>query len=268
MKRTLLLSCIALYGTFTLAGEVKTIESATYVTAEQELAHFRTMYPSEDVWFVSDIDNTLLAQNQDLGSDQWFSWLEKSMPFQKLLETQMMLFALSSMHPPESVIPEIVKRIQKLHPTFALTSRGTDALSATFRELQKNDYHLEANAPRPAGASAIDIYRFEPVDPILKKTSPVIYQDGVILSSGQNKGGILKAFFKFLGKSPKAVVMIDDQPKHCQRVSDALQPTEISVTCIRYSAEDAKVNAFKAADKTTVTNALDKLTSVLKEIFN
>ena len=74
--------------------------------------------------FVSDIDNTALAMNQDLGGDQWFNWqsgLLNSDPqapqlaadsFPGLLQAQALLFSLSAMHPPQCSQPTAVKALQ------------------------------------------------------------------------------------------------------------------------------------------------------------
>ena len=117
-------------------------------------------YSKENVLVVVDVDNTLLAMNQDLGSDQWYNWqsgLLKDDPsspdlvaadFQGLLGVQGTLFALSRMHPPEPKLPKQMAEIQQLGlTTVVLTSRSHEFRDATERELKRNGYDLASTAP-------------------------------------------------------------------------------------------------------------------------
>src|SRR3989338_3278004 len=68
----------------------------------------------QNVLLVFDIDNTILTAENDLGSDQWFSWQEKiikepgcapqciTTDINKLIEAQGTLFVLGKMLPTET----------------------------------------------------------------------------------------------------------------------------------------------------------------------
>ena len=112
------------------------------------------------VLLVFDIDNTLLAMNQDLGSDQWFNW-QKTLPegdprrvgeFPELLRVQGLLFAIGSMRATEPVRqPQIIKQLQQAgFKTLLLTSRGYDFRDATRRELLANDYDFRESSLSPS----------------------------------------------------------------------------------------------------------------------
>ena len=73
---------------------------------------------------VLDLDNTLLAMDNSLGSDQWFEWQKyllehepksKSLvaeSFAGLLEAQGLLYNLSHMHPPQENLPGMIRKLQ------------------------------------------------------------------------------------------------------------------------------------------------------------
>ena len=47
-----------------------------FATVVEQVDDFVKKYGTRNVLLVVDLDNTLLAMNQDLGSDQWFTWQE------------------------------------------------------------------------------------------------------------------------------------------------------------------------------------------------
>jgi len=99
----------------------------------------------ESVLILFDIDNTLLAMNGELGSDQWYSWQKEMKDENKnkiplLLDAQRALFFMKSMRLTQSNIPEILKNLhEKGYQTAALTARGPAARLVTFRELKRNN---------------------------------------------------------------------------------------------------------------------------------
>ena len=112
-------------------------------------------YGAEHVLLVLDIDNTIMAMNQDLGSDHWFEWqdyLLKHEPdspylvadsFPELLEVQGILYNLSRMHPPQPEQPMLIAELQNRGiSTIILTSRGPEFRVATERELKRCGYDI------------------------------------------------------------------------------------------------------------------------------
>ena len=112
----------------------------------------------ENVLVVFDIDNTLLAMEQDLGSDQWYYWqkdLAASDPCNPMgvdnrFAVQGAVFYASAMRATQPNAAEQVRRIQDAGiPTIALTSRGTDYRLQTFRELRRQDISFWPTAIPP-----------------------------------------------------------------------------------------------------------------------
>ena len=250
-------------------------------------------HSARDVLLVVDIDNTLLAMNQDLGSDQWFNWqdrLLKSNPnssdlvapdFSGLLRIQGILFSLSCMHPPEPDLPNIVKSIQdKKVTTVVLTSRGPDFRSAAERELTKNHYDFD----RPDTVLKIVENRrglFKPYDPnrprehgltakeIDQLGSPrnVTYANGVFMTAGQHKGYMLRTLLARAEKKFKAIIYVDDHQRHTDRIHEAYQNHPVDLITFRYSREDNTVNHFDRSSKKHVVQGWNQLRNCIELVL-
>ena len=243
-------------------------------------------YGSAEVLVVFDIDNTLLAMNQDFGSDQWFSWQYQLLnddstqdgqmadSMAELLKLQRELFALSAMHLTESGNADIVRNIQERgHPVIALTSRGPANRVPTERELSRQGLDLSATAfgsdiagtfsfsddeLTDFGKELLDEYRFP------KPMRPVSYDRGIYMVEGQHKGAALVLLMQRFRRHFKAVIMIDDHAQNCSRVATALFQTynqnaskedDIDITTFIYTAEKPQVDAFFKSDKQAVLDA-------------
>jgi hypothetical protein len=239
----------------------------------------------ENVLLVFDIDNTLLAMRQDLGSDQWFGWQEH-LPagdsqsvgdFNDVLNVQGLLFAASSMRPTHKNQPALIEKLQKAgFPALLLTSRGYTNRDATRRELNANGYDFSASAPSinadAPGAiyAAMDFFGpYLPYDPTamvssgltteeakkwlgdgdgFKTPRKVSYSEGVYMTAGQHKGVMLRLLLYKLGWEGryKAILFADDLKKHTERMQDAFANKGIEVVTFHYGAEDENVEAFAA----------------------
>ncbi len=267
---------------------------ASYTTADfshvadksKELA---AKYSAEDVLVVLDVDNTLLAMNQDLGSDQWYNWqteLLKDEPasadlvaadFDGLLEVQGTLFALSKMHPPEPKLPEHLAEIQRLGlATVVLTSRGYGFRDATERELKRNGYDLSLTAPRIKESRG----RFLPFDPenpdahglsseivwkLKDQLRPVTYARGIYMTAGQDKGYMLRTLLARMEpkKSFKAIVFVDDHKKHTTRMHAAFGGDSLELATFHYTREAGNVSNFNASQKRHVVEDWRRLESFI-----
>jgi hypothetical protein len=245
-------------------------------------------YGTEQVLVVYDIDNTLLAANQDLGSDQWFTWqssliaagdftnaVAKDIP--GLLKAQGLLFAVGKMHPPQADASALVNGLQSEgFTTLILTSRGPEFRSFTERELQTNGYDLTRKPLGEAGFAGTYLpYDLDaPEQSCLEKgklglgpAQPVSLVGGVMMTSGQHKGAMLRSLLCRLHRSFAAIVFADDTPKHVVRMHDAFDELGVDVVTIRYSREDAKVESFLKGDKSVVVAAWEKLKQTLESLF-
>ena len=250
-------------------------------------------FPSDHVLLVLDIDNTLLAMDNPLGSDQWFEWqkyLIENEPkseyvvadsFNGLLDAQGLLYNISHMHPPQPNLPGLMRRAQDLGiHTLVLTSRGPEFRDATEREFARNGYdfaktalpvkevHDGTFAPYDidhadgAGYTPGEVAKFH-----LAKPKPVSYQNGILMTSGQNKGAMLLMLLHV--KDPvDAVVYDDDNIRHVANVYTALRDRGQEVSAFHYSTrEDANVKKFDYGSKKDVDHRWRQLTRTLEEVL-
>ena len=259
--------------TAALAGEVRT--TADLKDAAEVADRYVKQYGAEHVLLILDVDNTLLAMNQPLGSDQWFTWQEnllKTNPhspylvadtFDGLLKAQGLLYKLGMMHPPQSDGPAIIARLQDQGIyTLVLTSRGDDFRDATERELSRNGFDFNRSAlpvkDVPGGAHL----PYDPADPTaagltpeevtafqLGTPRPVSYGGGIYMVAGQNKGAMLLVLLPHVMTEVKAVVFADDNQRNIDRVYLATTARHIEATVFRYHREDANVRAFEHSGK-------------------
>ena len=250
-------------------------------------------YSKENVLVVVDIDNTLLAMNQDLGSDQWFNWqigLLKDNPrspdlvatdLDGLLGVQGTLFSLSGMHPPEPMLPVQMAEIQKLGlTTVVLTSRGYGFRDATERELKRNGYDFGSTAPRikevrgrfmpfdPARPVAHGLSA-EIVDEIKSRLQPVTYSGGIYMTAGQHKGYMLRTLLaRMEPKKPfKAIVFVDDHKKHTARMHSAFENAPVQLVTFHYTRETGNVSNFNDSQKRHVVEDWRRLEGFVESVL-
>jgi hypothetical protein len=274
------------------AGElVETKEFAEVGAAVLKYAH--TIRP-ERILLVLDIDNTLLAMDQPLGSDQWFEWQrylidhepkskqKVANSFGGLLEAQGILYNLSHMHPPQENLPGMMRKLQALGiRTLVLTSRGSEYRAATERELRRNGYDFAASAIPTKDLPRGSFMPYDPKDPKrdgltkeeltaygLKEPKEVTYENGVMMTSGQHKGAMLLTLLHDAGNEVDAIVYDDDNIKHVANVYGAVLARGKEITAFHYTREDANVKKFNYSNKQDVDRRWKKLNSVLEEVLN
>jgi hypothetical protein len=204
-------------------------------------------YGGEQVLVVLDIDNTLLAMEQDLGSDQWYYWqkaLEEEDPCSALLVDDVLavqgaLYFASGMRPTQEDGARQVQRMQDAGlRVIVLTARGPGFRLATFRELRRNGFNFWPNAWPPQRGFP---------EPFIPEggSRQAVYEDGVIFAAGQNKGQTLKTMLDKSGQPlPRVIVMADDKQANLKEVMGAFSWSETKVHAWRYTREDSVVEAF------------------------
>jgi hypothetical protein len=227
-------------------------------------------YGTDQVLVVFDIDNTLLAMEQGLGSDQWYDWqkeLQAEDPCSDMLvgdrlAVQGALYFASAMRLTQ---PDAAKQVQRLQDAgltvISVTSRGADFRLQTFRELRRNGISFWPNAlePRRGYSEA-----FIPEG----GSRPALYEDGVFLTAGQHKGAMLKALLDKTGADyPAVVVMADDKKRNLRAVMETFAGSGTSIHAWRYSREDAAVESLdhEKADEQwdSVRPALQKIQQLM-----
>lgn len=290
--------CIAVFASIAAASEYR--ECDTFAPVVERVIEYSKEFGGDRVLVVMDIDNTLLAMDRDLGSDQWFEWQEYLLDaepnspqlvakdFPKLLEAQGLLFAAYPMHPPEPGLPAQVAAMQLLDvDTLVLTSRGDDFRASTLRELKRAGYDFSKSSPairlfeqrgdkRYETGSRFVPYVFDSLEDfgltehdaelysLPVEPREVSYADGVLMTSGQHKGAMMLMFLHLAPRDYDAVVYVDDHVRHVSRVYDALVRRGVEITTFRYSHEDDRVKQFAYGDKSDVTRQWHAIEDLLE----
>jgi len=283
---------IAIFSFNLIAGDAKTTNSVKEI--EKKVLEMGKKYGVENVLVVFDIDNTLMAMPQNFGSDQWFGWqsencMKKKAPnfcvtnkFDDLLDIQGQIFAVSNMIPSEKETPAVVKNLQKKGYKFILlTSRGPVFRNATERALKMNGFRFNESAIGPKGGypstytpyTKKDYKKFgltkADMDKMGNKSPrPVSFMNGVFMTSGLNKGIMLKTILAKTKSKFKAIVFADDHEKHTKRMQQILGETKgLNLTTFRYGAIDKNVKAFKDGDKSESIKAWNSFSIMKKTVF-
>ena len=259
--------------------------SDVFERLEQEVA----AHGAENVLLVVDIDNTTLAMNQSLGSDQWYNWqsnfiLKKiqsphrvAADINELLQIQGVLFTLGKMRPPESVIPDYIEKIQQLGCcSIVLTSRGPEFRAATERELKRNGYNFSTSALKINEPMRGSFFPYDKARPdvhglskeelnSLRDPRPVSYSNGIMMSAGQHKGYMLRTLLARSQRTFHTVVFVDDHKKHTTRMTEAFRDSGITTACFNYVREQDNVKAFQESDKDAVTKKWKQLDDAITQ---
>lgn len=282
-------SLSTLAGTALSTNKIKDVEAKALELAKK--------HGAKNVLVVLDIDNTTLTMPHDFGSDQWFSWQyegcvkSKSLKdkcittdMDELLEIQGQLFAVTNMIPSETTTVSVVKNLQdKGFKVILLTSRGPEFRNSTQRSLKQNRLHFRQSAIGPKKGFASTYVPFDTTSPktygltkddvkkanLNGKGRPVSYMDGLFMTSGQNKGIMLKTLIHKTKADIKAIVFADDHEKHTKRMQAILGDSQYELFTYRYGAIDEQVSGFnKSEDRQNITIAKwNELRSTTQKIF-
>lgn len=274
-SRIKLLLCLALAGCSSApvggpapASFERTTTDLAEVTADAALLA-RTLEPGR-VLLVLDIDNTLLAMEQGLGSDQWYEWqkqLAETDPCDARLagdrlRVQGALYFASAMRPTQANAASLVREVQQAGiPTLALTSRGPDFRLQTFRELRRNGISFVFSAPGPRGGYPEN---FLPQS----GTRAVRYEDGVFLTAGQHKGRMLADLLELTGSDlPAVIVVADDKQDNLYALSETFAGLGVPVRAWRYAGEDEAVADFDPVQAHVLWNELEPSLHRLQDLL-
>ncbi len=209
----------------------------------------------ESTLIVFDIDNTLIALDPDLGSDQWFTWQtglikanEKTNKLgrhqvapniEELFLLQFKFFAVFKTHPVEKNTAEIVNQFQnRKYSVIALTSRGPIYRSQTEMHLKNSNISFKTSSFGPAGGYASTFFPEN-----ISGAREISYMDGIAMGSGQNKGKVLSSLFAKTKTEFKSIIFVDDTLKNIENVEGELFKT-VDLHTFYYTHEDSRVAAF------------------------
>ena len=270
--------------------EIRKVARFTTIADSIETAGIK--HGPENVLLVFDIDSTLLAMNQDLGSDPWFKWQE-SLPedspqrvasdFAGLLRVQGLLYAIAGMKPTETDLPERLSAWQRQgFQTMALTARGYDYRDATRRELIRNGFKFSPNPSFPPSELGEPFYPYRPATVSalglptltaqkLSQRSPrlVTFAEGVFMSAGQDKGVMLRRVLSQSRQNVAAIVFVDDGDNNVVNMRNAFSSTSIDLHLFDYTGLDTDTEAFLTSPtrQESVTRQWNTLKNTISGIF-
>lgn len=195
--------------------------------------------PQEAQVVVFDIDNTLLCPAQDLGSDQWFSYIAKQNiangmnqkeAYEQILPTYFHLQKYLDLLPTEADLVVSVKAIeQACDHTICLTARSLQLVDITLGQLVKNN--LDFHVPE------VDHQK-------LDLPGDSIYQDGVLFCGHSCKGQVLSQFLVACHYTPTQIILVDDKRYNLEAVEKQLALAGVKFIGLRYAGCDERIANF------------------------
>ena len=177
-------------------------------------------YGGEQILVVLEIDGTLLSM--------------KPGRFDNPCGPSSMDAGASMMQPAQADAAELVKRIQAAGlNVIVLTSRAPDCSQKTFADLNNYGFNFTTAAWPPR-----DGYP----EPFLPEGGdrPVLYENGVFFTAGQDKGVMLKALLeKTSDPQPVIIVMADSSRENLNAVMKVFSWSGTKVHAWRYTREQA-----------------------------
>ncbi len=246
---------------------------ARFSVLKEKAIALAAQYGAENVLIAFDCDNTLLTMADDFGSEAWFDWqdglIREGAPgrmasnFDELLVLQGMLFYLVGTRPAADDLAGVLKDLQDAgFPMIVLTGRGPEYRFVTERELNRSLPGFERKGIPDAEAYAQpflpfdynnvdasgflvkeDLWRFN-----LKPPAPVSFRNGILLTSGQHKGVMLRTLLYLSGTAPAAILYVDNKERQLNAVASAFEGLDVEVAGLRFSGADKLAEPF-AADK-------------------
>lgn len=209
-----------------------------------EVFHFEELkrYLEPDTLVVLDIDNTLIAPIQEVGSDQWFNhrrdWYglqgySSAQSLEKALVEWEAVQNITQVMTPETTTAQKVREIQDRFTVMGLTTRGLALATRTVYQLKDVGIDLSTDS-----LSGNDI-------PLLNPQA-ILFRKGILFTSGTHKGKAILKLFEEVNYSPKRIVFINDKATNLREVEVACEEKQIPFVGLRYGYLDEKVKAFRS----------------------
>lgn len=201
-------------------------EIVSFDSVAQTVERLNQTYGESNVLIVVDIDNTLLTSSVDLGGDIWYQWQRDKLKVKPTAEQKVeclfedsigLLYELVPMNLTESQLPGLISKWQSQgNSIFALTSRAPKYRAATERELDRHGINLALTPLKEKGQKGAPVY----LEMLEREMS---YMEGVMMTSGMNKGDMLNYILAKTQRSFDAIVFVDDSKKNITNVVDAFK---------------------------------------------
>ena len=195
---------------------------------------------------VLDIDDTLLTSDGFFGSDKWYEW-QKTLPASDpgkvpcLFDVISLNYETGGQRATQPDGPALVNAVQV--DKLLLTSRNPLYRGGTLRTLRDAGYALPAPLAGQADGSSWDFRKAPDAAPVR-----ITYDQGVFMTTGQDKGLALLALLQRLHTRYDRVVLVDDGEKNISNMQNALRDAGIDYLGLHYTRVDKSVDAADAAN--------------------
>ncbi len=226
-------------------SQVKVHSTTDFMKVDEAINGLIEQYGTSEVLLVLDIDNTLLTSSVDLGGDVWYQWQRGELDIKPTEDQKVdclfedaigLLYELNPMKLTDHRIAKLIKNWQEQGLTlFALTSRHPKYRAATERELVRNGLDLTKTALKPFGLE-LPVMR-------VKLDREMSYMKGIMMTTGMNKGVMLKYLLSETGRSFKAIVFVDDSEKNISNLNTTFSDCDVDMNIFHYKKiiEDRKL---------------------------
>lgn len=239
-----------------------------------KVAELQKLYGADQVLVVLDIDNTLLTSHIDLGGDVWYQWQTDKLTIKPTADQKItclfqdaigLLYELGPMDLTEPSVPGLISQWQLQSSTvFALTSRSPAYRAATERELAVHDINFSSHGIHRQGGQKL----------ILSGTlaRPYSYINGIMMTTGMNKGQMLQHILEVSGQSYQAVVFVDDSEKNITNMAAAYPTTAMDIHLFHYTRIeqqriDRQGQVLTQAEADQMAEQWAQITDLLNRIF-
>ncbi|AGH81500.1 outer membrane protein [Psychromonas sp. CNPT3] len=232
MKHPIKNACISLFClsfAFQVNAGVQKKEISHFKDAMQTVQAQNKLHGIDNVLLILDIDNNLLTSESDIGGDIWYQWQRGKLAVKATDEQKVdclfqdsigLLYELGTMRLIEKDVPSIVANWQKQGNTvIALTSRSPLYRTATERELTRVGIDFDGSSLKVKGQKETPVFR-----DMLKR--PTSYMKGVFMTTGQNKGEMIKYLLDKTGQKFDSIIFVDDTQKNVDNVYNAFKDSK------------------------------------------
>ena len=193
---------------------------------------------------VLDIDDTLLTSDGFFGSDKWYEW-QKTLPAGDpgkvpcLFDVISLNYETGGQRATQPDGPALVNAVQV--DKLLLTSRNPLYRGGTLRTLRDAGYALPAPLAGQADGSSWDFRKAPDAAPVR-----ITYDQGVFMTTGQDKGLALLALLQRLHTRYDRVVLVDDGKKNIDNMQAALRTAGVDYLGLHYTRIDKTVEPADA----------------------
>lgn len=219
---------------------------------------------------IFDIDDTLLEANHFVGSDKWYNWqkgrhsvsptgekisIKDSEKFGCISSLLSTFFELGSTHLTQKDAVDIVNELSTFD-TMLLTARTTSYRISTERELKR--FSIDLSNQHLLDKNKGILFDLNDGNRIAKVT----YQNGVVLSSGLNKGKVLEEILKRTEKSYEYIYFIDDSEKNIRLMHEAWKNKKVQLKNFHYTRVDKSISSEEIAQSNAIKKQLDEFIQI------